>query len=307
MAAVIEGLGTKNLVADSMRETTGKTYYDIIAHDTVATIINDLVTVGAAPLVVHAYWAIENNAWLSDSQRMEDLIRGWKDACNLAGAAWGGGETPTLQGILQKNAVELGGSAFGFIGSRKRLVTDTSLQAGDQILVIKSNGVNANGLSLIRAVSEKLPKGYATTLPSGEYFGEAVLTKSNIYAKVVQAILDAGIRPHYIANITGHGLRKIMRAKPAFRYVLEKIIEPQELFTFIQKEAALSDEEMYGTFNMGMDYALFLSEKDIVKAQKIIKTHGFDSLHAGYLAKGEKEVIIKPKNIVYKAETLQVR
>src|SRR3990167_9506918 len=55
-ATVVEGLGTKNLIADTMRKISGKTYYDVIGYDTVATIINDLVSVGAKPLVVHAYW-----------------------------------------------------------------------------------------------------------------------------------------------------------------------------------------------------------------------------------------------------------
>ena len=66
MASVIEGLGTKNLVADAMREITSKTYYDVIAHDTVATILNDLITVGAKPLLIHAYWAVADNSWLED-------------------------------------------------------------------------------------------------------------------------------------------------------------------------------------------------------------------------------------------------
>jgi len=84
LASVVEGLGTKNLVADEMRKITGKTYYDIIGHDTVATIINDLITVGAKPRVVHAYWAVEDNSWLQDKKRMTDFIDGWRDACKLS-------------------------------------------------------------------------------------------------------------------------------------------------------------------------------------------------------------------------------
>ncbi len=99
MASVIEGLGTKNLVADAMRKITGKSYYNIVAHDTVASIINDLVTVGAQPLVIQAYWAIENNDWLQDEKRMKDFINGWRQACDLSRVSWGGGETPTLKGI----------------------------------------------------------------------------------------------------------------------------------------------------------------------------------------------------------------
>ena len=119
MASVVEGLGTKNLVADDMRKVTGKTYYDIIAHDTVATIINDLITVGACPLTIHAYWAIESNDWLQDKERMTDFINGWKSACDMAKVSWGGGETPTLKGIVVPGTVDLGGSAIGIIKDKK--------------------------------------------------------------------------------------------------------------------------------------------------------------------------------------------
>lgn len=307
MATAIEGLGTKNLVADHTRQYTGKTYYDVIGHDTVATIINDLTTVGAQPLTLHAYWAVEDNAWLQDKLRMKDLIHGWQHACNLAGASWGGGETPTLKGIIEKNTVALGGSAVGFIASEKRLLTDNKLQSGDHILLLKSNGINANGLSLARAIAQKLPKGYATKLPSKTLYGEALLTKTNIYAKLVQALLDADIDLHYITNITGHGLRKIMRAKQNFTYVIEKLFDPQELFLFMQKQAGLTDYEMYDEFNMGQDYALFLPSADIAKALTIIKKHGFKGLDVGFVQKGNKRVILSSKNITFEGKTLDLR
>jgi len=119
MASVIEGLGTKNIVADEMRKITNKSYYDVIAHDTVATIINDLITVGAKPLVLHAYWAVGEGSFLTDGKRMEDFIEGWKNACNSAGVSWGGGETPTLKGIVVPGTIDLGGSAVGIIKEKK--------------------------------------------------------------------------------------------------------------------------------------------------------------------------------------------
>lgn len=307
MASVIEGLGTKNLIADKMRSVTWKTYYDIMAHDTVATIINDLVSVGARPLVLHAYWAIEDNSWLTDEKRMTDLITGWKKACDIAKVTWGGGETPTLKNVLQKDAIDLGGSAVGIIPTKKQLITDKNLKLGDQILLIRSNGINANGVSLARALAKKLPKGYATKLPSGMYYGDALLTKTNIYATLIQDLFHHDIIPHYISNITGHGFRKIMRARPHYSYIIEKIFEPLELFTFMQEVSKGTDEDMYGSLNMGMDYAIFLSEKNVKEAQKIIKHNGFESIHAGYVEKGQKQVVIKPKNIVFQGETLGVR
>jgi phosphoribosylformylglycinamidine cyclo-ligase len=307
MASVIEGLGTKNLIADEMRKITGKTYYDIIGHDTVATIINDLISVGAKPLVLHMYLAIESNDWLQDKSRINDLIGGFASACDIAGASWGGGETPTLKGIIMPNTVELGGSAIGIIDNEKKLITDKKMQEGDRILLLRSNGINTNGLSLARAVSSKLDKGYATKLPGGTLYGDALLTRTNIYSKLIQDLLDNGIDIHYLSNITGHGLRKIMRAKQEFSYILEKIFEPQELFNFIQNHAGLSEKEMYETYNMGMDYAIFLPEQYIQKAQQIIKQNGFESIDAGCVKAGERQVIIKPKNITLEGETLQLK
>ena len=168
LASVVEGLGTKNLVADETRKITGKTYYEVIGYDTVATIINDLITVGAKPRVVHAYWAIEDNTWLEDKERMTDFINGWRDACTFSMATWGGGETPTLKGIVEKETVDLGGSAIGVINPKERLITDKKLKVGDKILLLKSNGINCNGLSLARAVAKKLPQGYGTKLSNGK-------------------------------------------------------------------------------------------------------------------------------------------
>lgn len=306
LATVIEGLGTKNLVADETRKITGKTYYEIIGHETVATVINDLVTVGASPLTIHAYWAIEDNSWLEDRTRMEDLIAGWRKAADLAGASWGGGETPTMKGIVTPKTSELGGSAVGIIGSEKHILTGQNLRNNDVIILIKSSGINANGISLARAVAKRIKGEYGVKLPSGRIYGEAILNRTNIYAKTVADLLSK-VELHYISNITGHGMRKVMRAKGNFTYVVEKVFEPQEIFTFIQKHANLSDEEMYGTYNMGQDFAIFLDPKDVKKALTVIKKNKFQAIDAGYIKKGPRQVIIKPKNIIFKSETMDLR
>lgn len=306
MASVIEGLGTKNLVADAMKKS-GKTYYDVVAHDTVATIINDLVSVGAKPLSLHAYWAVGDSKWLGDKQRMKDLISGWKSACDLAGVSWGGGETPAYAGIINPETIDLAGSAVGIIKNKANLLTDKKLKTGDKIIFIKSNGINANGLSLARALAKKLPAGYNTKLKNKKTYGEALLTKSNIYANLVQDLFKNKIDVHYLSNITGHGLRKVMRGRPNFTYNIERIFIPPELFKFIQDTSGLNDYEMYQTFNMGQDYAIFLSAKHVEKALQIIEKNGFTGLYAGEVQKGPKQVTIKEKNIIYKGDTLDLR
>ncbi len=306
-ASVMEGLGTKNLVADAMYEKTGKSYYDIMAHDTVACIVNDLSSIGATPTVLHAYWATGSSDWFSDKKRALGLIRGWQKACKLAHVSWGGGETPALAGIVASDTIDLGGCATGMIEKSSHLLSDKKLRANDRIILLKSNGVNANGLTLARAVAKKLPKGYFTKLPNDKRYGDALLTRSNIYSPLISHLLSRGVRIHYIANITGHGLRKVMRARPAFTYTIEKIFKPQPIFSFIQHATRLSDYEMYQTFNMGQDYAIFVPKKDVAKTLRIIKTHGFTGLDAGYIQKGKRQVMIEPLNIVYSGDTLDIR
>ncbi|HVF69329.1 MAG TPA: AIR synthase related protein [Xanthomonadales bacterium] len=307
MASVTESLGTKNLVADAMRKVTGKTYYDQIGYDNIAAALNDLTAVGAKPLVATAFWAVGKSSWFDDIERTSDLVNGWKTACDDAETTWGGGESPSYNDIVNPDTIALGGNVVGIIKSKKRLLTDKRLMGGDRILFLKSTGINANGLSLSRAIAKKLPKGYATPLPSGKLYGEAILEKTNIYAVLIQDLLNAEINLHYISNITGHGLRKLMRARGDFTYLVEKLFDPQELFLFIQKHSGMSDKEIYETYNMGQDYAIFLPAKDIKKAQAIVNKNGFESLDAGYIEKGERQVIIKPLNITFKGESLQVR
>src|SRR3954465_3877924 len=82
LASIVECLGSKALVADEMRQLTGKSYYDAIAQDTIPMAVNDLITVGATPLVVQAYWAAGGSDWFGDAQRSQALVEGWKRACD---------------------------------------------------------------------------------------------------------------------------------------------------------------------------------------------------------------------------------
>lgn len=307
-AFVIEGLGTKNLVADETRKITGKTYYRELAQDTVAMIVNDLIVVGADPQVVNAYFAVGRSDWLSDEERSKDLIEGCVGACNLAGAVWGGGETPTLKGIIEPNTIDLSGSAVGIVKPKERLTLGDKITLGDGFLLVESSGIHANGLTLARTIASKLPKGYATSLSGGKCYGELLLTPTHIYASLIRDYFKAGVDIHYMVNITGHGWRKLMRANREFSYIIEQIPKPQPIFDFIQEHSRNNDEEMYGTFNMGAGFGVFMPKQNIELAQQIAKEkHGLESWEAGYVDKGQRQVIIKPKNLIFKGETLAVR
>lgn len=307
-AFVIEGLGTKNRVAEETRKITGKTYYDKLAQDTVAMIVNDLIVVGAEPQIVNAYFAVGSSDWFTDQERVKDLVEGWAKACNLAGAVWGGGETPTLKSIIQPEMIDLAGSAIGIIKPKSRLVLGDKLSAGDVILSIESSGIHANGLTLARTIADKLPKGYKTRLADGSMYGEALLSPTHIYARLIRDFFEKGIDIHYMVNITGHGWRKLMRSNRNLTYVIEKIPQPQAVFDFIQEKSGNDDREMYGNFNMGAGFAVFIPERQAAKAQQIAKQkHHLDTLKAGFVEKGSKQVVIKPKGVTFQAESLEVR
>ncbi len=306
-ALVIEGLGTKNLVADSVSKITGKTYYDLIAQDTVAAIVNDILTSGALPLVINAYFGSGGPEWFSNTERSKALVEGFAKACNLAGTVWGGGETPGLKGIINTETIDLAGACTGIIKPKERLTLADKLRHGDAILLIESSGIHANGLSLARSVASKLHQGYRTKLANGQNYGEVLLTPSFIYVNVVKELFEKGIDIHYMVNITGHGFRKLMRANNEFTYIITELPPTPPIFEFIQEHSGNSDREMYGYFNMGAGFAIFLPADQADKAQEIIKKNNFESWNAGRVNSGEKKVIIEPKEIIFETSSLDLR
>jgi len=279
-----------------MRKITGKTYHDAIAQDDVAMIVNDIIVVGARPLVVSAYFAAGNSEWFSDEKKMNDLTDGFRDACNKAGAVWGGGESPTLRGVIEQGAADLAGACVGEIKPKERLTLGDKLTAGDRILLVESSGIHANGLTLARTIASKLPEGYSTRLSDGSLYGESLLTPTHIYAKLIQDLFDQDVDIHYMVNITGHGWRKLMRANRDFTYAIDKIPDPQPVFKFIQEHSRNDDREMYGNFNMGAGFAIFVPQTHVDNAQKIGREHSFNILNAGVVEEGPRQIIIKPKN-----------
>lgn len=314
-AMVIEGLGTKNLVADAVRPITGRSHYEAVAQDTVAMIVNDLIVVGAAPQVVTAYWAVGDGAWFDDRVRARDLVDGWAAACAMAGATWGGGETPALSGIVDPATIDLAGAAIGVVAPKARLVLGDRLAAGDRIVLVASSGIHANGLSLARRLAERLPDGYATPLDAAPgdagpptTYGEALLAPTPIYAAFVADVFAAGVDVHYLVNVTGHGWRKLMRApRDGLRYVVEAVPRVPAVLAFVQRQAGLDDREAYGTLNMGAGFAVYVPPADAAAVVAAAARHGLAAWDAGRVEAGARGVEIAPLGVAYDGASLAVR
>jgi len=311
LASITECLGTKALVADAMRtlQTNGtrRTYYDQIAQDTLAMAVNDIITVGATPISVHAYWASGGSDWFADEERARDLVAGWKRACDVCGVAWGGGETPALAGVVEQQRIDLAASCVGIVRPKARLTLGDQLRVGDAIVLLASSGIHANGISLARKLAERLPNGYATRIDDRTLFGDAVLTPTVLYSPVTEALAVAGIVPHYCVNITGHGWRKLMRHPAAFTYQIDFLPPVPPVLQFIQRHAAIDDREAYGNLNMGAGFALFVSDADAERTVETARAQGIEAWTAGRVVKGPKQIIIAPLPLTFSGEDLHVR
>ena len=314
IASIVECLGSKALVADEMRRLTGKSYYDSIAQDTIAMAINDLITVGATPLIVQAYWAAGGSDWFTDAQRSEALVDGWKRACDACRVAWGGGETPALAGIVADGRIDLAASCTGLINPKSRLSVGAKLAPGDAIVLLASSGIHANGLSLARKLVERLPQGFLTPLPDSgdasgamQTYGDALLAPTVLYAPVTEALFQAGITPHYCANITGHGWRKLLRHPAQHRYRIHTVPEVTPVLKFIQHHAQQDDREAYSTFNMGAGFALFVKAEDALRTAEVAQSVGVQAWVCGVVEAGAKELLIEPLGIRFGTDDLQLR
>ncbi len=308
IAHVEEGLGTKNLVADAMLDLTGKSFYRNIGIDTVATIVNDLITCGALPISVAMHAAVGDAAWFSKGTRAQDLAEGFAEGCRQANAVWGGGETPALKGIVNPATIVLAGSAIGQLNPKSnRIMGD--VRDGDAIVALASSGVHTNGLTLCRALAERLPQGYLTPMADGRSYGEALLDPSVIYVRFIQAAQQAGLKIHYAAHVTGHGWRKLMRLEEPFVYEIEKVPRPPPVFDFLMEKGPIAIREAYATFNMGIGFAVMVDAADAQKCLGIATASGYQPTIIGKVRKQgtRKAVDIKPLNLIFEGETLNLR
>ena len=204
----------------------------------------------------------------------------------------------------------LAGSAVGRIAPKSLRITG-GVQDGDKIIFLASSGVQTNGLSLCRLIAEKLPQGYATPVGHGDNrtYGEALLAPSVIYVKFVAECQQRGLKLNYVAHITGHGWRKIMRLEEPFVYEITAPREPLAVFKFLQAAGPITEREMYATYNMGVGFAAYVSA-DIAEAVVAAATaSGYDAWIAGQVKKqGDRKAVEVPSlGITFEGDTLQVR
>jgi phosphoribosylformylglycinamidine cyclo-ligase len=306
LAFVVEGLGTKSLIARQVFERQGINRFADIGYDAVAAIVNDLACVGALPLVVNAYFATGSSNWYSEDERAAALLEGWRRACAAAGATWGGGESPSLPGLLGEGDIELAGAAVGAVPAGGSPILGEALGPGDEIVLLASSGLHANGASLARLLADRLSGGYETIVPNGVTLGEALLEPSLIYVGLVAEILRSRLAVTYISHITGHGLLKLMRSPKPLTYRIERLPAIPPVLSFLVAEAGLDAHTAYSTFNMGTGYAIYSPAGHGEAIARIASGLGLEAVLAGRVEEGPRQVILEPVGVRYSGQELEL-
>ncbi|MCX8072196.1 MAG: phosphoribosylformylglycinamidine cyclo-ligase [Candidatus Binatia bacterium] len=251
LVAATDGVGTKLAVA----AMAGK--HDTIGIDLVAMNVNDILTLGAEPLVFLDYYVTER----LEPAVTEQVLRGIARGCRLAGCALVGGETAEHPGCMRPGEYDLAGFVVGVV-EEKQVIDGRKIRAGDVVLGLAASGLHSNGFSLVRHVLfERARLDVAAELPElGRPLAEELLEPTRIYVRAVRSLPRASI--HGMAHITGGGLvENIPRVLP--RGLLVRIRRSSwpvpPIFQLVQRLGEIPDAEMLRTFNMGVGFVLVVS------------------------------------------------
>ena len=202
-----------------------------------------------------------------------------------------GGEIAVLPEMV--NGVDVSGTCLGFV-PKSKVVTGQNCQEGDLIVTLKSSGIHSNGLTLARKVFESAGYTMKDKCPGlSKTVGEELLTPTRIYVKDVLDILSK-YEVHGLVDITGGGLRNILRMKEGLQYVIDNPIKPDPVFTKIQELGEITDTEIYQTLNMSMGFDI-IAPADA--AEEIAKSYDGAAI-VGRVQKGNG-VLLEKGNILY--------
>jgi phosphoribosylformylglycinamidine cyclo-ligase len=280
LAISTDGVGTKILIAQAM----GK--IDTVGIDCVAMNVNDVICVGAEPLAMVDYIAVES----ADPALLGGLAKGLYRGAELAEISIPGGEVAQIRemirGVKEGAAFDLVGTCVGIV-PLDRILVGQDVQPNDVVVGLRSSGVHSNGLTLARRVFfEQARWALDRHVPElGRTIGEELLEPTRIYVREAMAMLRAGLAVKAFAHITSDGFLNLARAQAEVGYVLDPLPQPQPIFSLIQSCGNVPEAEMFRVFNMGIGFCVVVAPADAAKVEAIARQHGVESAVLGVAVK----------------------
>jgi phosphoribosylformylglycinamidine cyclo-ligase len=261
-----DGVGSKLVVA----EETGR--LETVGIDCIAMNVNDVVCVGAEPIAVLDYLAVEQ----ADPAAAAAIARGLKAGAEAAGVEIPGGELAVLPELIRghpsPHGFDLCASCFGTV-ALDAIVTGADVASGDALIGLPSSGIHSNGYTLARAALSSL--AYTDTPPEleGATVADALLEPTVIYVRAVLDLLRSDIPVHGLAHITGGGLTNLLRLNKGVGFAIEAPLPVPGIFALVQRLGGVSDREMWDVFNMGCGFVCVVPEARAVDAVALLDAH----------------------------------
>jgi phosphoribosylformylglycinamidine cyclo-ligase len=291
LAISTDGVGTKILVAQDLEK------YDTVGIDCVAMNANDVICVGARPISMVDYIAVQH----ADPEFLGEIGKGLYEGARAAEINIPGGEIAQVREMIHGSrdgyGFDLVGTCVGTVHP-DRVIVGQNIRPGDLVVGIASNGIHSNGLTLARRVLFEQAKLRATDyVPElGKAVGEELLAPTHIYVREVMEMIDAGLSIKALIHVTSDGLLNLARVAAEAGYVIDNLLETPPIFSLIRERGHLDSAEMFRVYNMGTGFCVVVDPTDADRVQEICKRHKRRTAVIGYAVADPKRRVWIPQH-----------
>ncbi len=281
-----DGVGTKLKIAFLMNK------HDTIGIDCVAMCVNDIICVGAKPLIFLDYIACGKNY----PEKISEIVKGISKGCVQSNCALIGGETAEMPDFYSKDEYDLAGYSTGIV-DKSKIINNSLIKKGDIIIALSSSGIHSNGFSLVRKILNIDNSNINNVVKElgKKSIGEILLTPTKIYVKPILKLLKK-VKVKGISHITGGGFyENIPRCIPngLCAEIEKNKIKILPIFKYIQKIGNIEERDMFNTFNMGVGMCIIVSKKDAEKTIEILSSCKEDAYIIGKIIENKEKIIFK--------------
>ncbi len=274
IALSTDGVGTKLLVAEELGR------FDTVGIDCVAMNVNDVICVGAEPLAMLDYIAVQK----AEPAVCEEIGIGLARGAELAGVEIPGGELAQLGDLV--SSVDVSGACFGTV-ALDAVVDGSTVQPGDAIVGLPSSGIHSNGYTLARSALSGIPLADERL---GRPLGDVLLEPTEIYVKPIVELLRSEVEVRGLAHITSGGLGNLLRLAAEVGFEIDDPLPVHPIFELIQEHGEVSEEEMYDVFNMGCGFCVVVPASDEAAALELLRAHYPAAKRIGEAREGRREI-----------------
>jgi phosphoribosylformylglycinamidine cyclo-ligase len=275
IALSTDGVGTKLVLAEQLGR------FDTIGIDCVAMNVNDVICVGAEPLAMLDYIAIEK----ADPEVCEEIGVGLARGAEKAGIEIPGGELAQLGQLVR--GVDVSGACFGTV-ALDAIVDGSAVEPGDVVIGLPSTGLHSNGYTLARSALAEIPLDDDRL---GRPLGDVLLEPTEIYVKPIVELLRSEVDVRGLAHITSGGTKNLLRLAAEVGYEIDDPLPSPPVFDLIQEQGGVSDEEMSEVFNMGCGFCAVVPAGDESAALQLLRRHYPEAKRVGRATDGPRRIL----------------